>query len=188
MGRHIAVLVGLALLAGTISNLVAGPTRVLSWVGSYQALPPKSVTTPPATPVAPTDGAATPAPPAAGTAPHSHEGEPLQPFEIDNKSAIDEHGKGTLFVDARATDVFEKGHIPGARSIPVWESSADQKVMELMMQNPPPATRVVIYCQGGHCEDSHMLRQKLLGAGYADVLVYKDGFPGWESAGQAVEK
>lgn len=187
MGRQLALFVGLAIVAGTISNLVAGPTRVLAWVGSYAALD-KSAPSPAPTPApALPDGSGSSGAPAtpAVTAPAS---EALNPYEIDSATAIAEHQKGSVFLDARATDVFEKGRIPGARSIPVWEASADQEVMELMMQVPPGSARIVIYCQGGHCEDSHMLRQKLLGAGYTDVLVYKDGYPGWESAGQAVEK
>jgi len=185
MARQIAAIIGLALVAGTLSNLTAGPTRVLAWVGTYTALP-----SPP-----PGDAAQAPAKPPEGSAakdvattaaPASEP--PAHPYEIDTAAAIAEHAKGTIFLDARATDVFAMGRIPGARSIPVWEAAVDQKVMELMMQAPPPATRFVIYCQGGHCEDSHMLRQKLLGAGYTDVLVYKDGFPGWQGAGKEVEK
>lgn len=156
MARSIAPFVLLALVAGTISNLTAGKTRVLAWVGSHQASTPTV--------------------------------EPPPPVEIGTAEAFVEHGRGTLFIDARASDVYAQGHVPGARSIPVWEAQADKLVLELMMQIPPPGPRMVVYCQGGHCDDSHMLRQKLLGAGYKDVLIDRQGFPGWVEAGHPVEK
>ena len=179
MKKQLVAFAILALAAGTISNLIAGPTRVLRWVAVYQPLPERA--TPPAAPPASTapstsTGAVPPATPAA------------RGDEIGTTEAAAEHAKGTVFIDARASDVFEAGRIPGARSLPVWEASADQKVLELMMQIPPPGPRLILYCQGGHCEDSHMLRQKLLGAGYTDVLVDKDGYPGWVDAGHPVEK
>ncbi len=45
---------------------------------------------------------------------------------------------------------------------------------------------VVLYCSGGDCEDSHMLGQKLFGAGFNNLLVYKDGFPDWAKRGGAM--
>ena len=46
-------------------------------------------------------------------------------------------------------------------------------------QNAP----IVIYCSGGDCEDSHMLAEKLYMVGFNNLLVYKDGFPGWQKRG-----
>ena len=47
---------------------------------------------------------------------------------------------------------------------------------------------IVVYCSGGNCEDSHLLRGKLLGAGFTGVLVYKEGFPDWQAKGKEVER
>src|SRR6185369_12472413 len=48
------------------------------------------------------------------------------------------------------------------------------------------ALPIVVYCSGGDCEDSHMLAQKLYGALFNNVYVYKDGFPDWQKRGGAV--
>ena len=156
---QVMILLALAVVAGTISNVTAGPTRRLAWIAEWKL---------PAPTPRPSPGAAT-------------------TIEIGSAEAVAEHGKGTLFLDARRSEAYAEGHIPGARPFPVWESETDPKIVELMSEFPPGA-RIVVYCTGGKCEDSHLLRGKLLAAGYTDVLVFKDGMPGWEAAGQPVEK
>jgi len=106
--------------------------------------------------------------------------------EIHGDDAAFLHGKKALFLDARRTNVYEEGHIAGARPYSVWESDVDQKVVALVGEARDPAQPVVIYCSGGDCEDSHMLAQKLWGAGFENLLVYKDGFPDWQKRGHAI--
>jgi rhodanese-related sulfurtransferase len=94
------------------------------------------------------------------------------------------HAGGALFLDARRTSVYEQGHIAGARPFAVWESDVDDKVRGLWEQRQDPkeqALPIVIYCTGGDCEDSHMLAQKLFGALFSNIYVYKDGFPDWQA-------
>jgi len=123
--------------------------------------------------------------PAAATktfAPH-----PDKPYvEIAYAEVVALHDKGALFLDARRTSVYEEGHIPGARPFSVWESDIDQKVNGLFNERSDPRAQnepIVVYCSGGDCEDSHMLAQKLFGAGFENVLVYKDGWPDWVKRG-----
>ena len=68
----------------------------------------------------------------------------------------------------------------------MWESDVDDKIVALLSEVPTTAT-IVCYCNGGKCEDSHTLRNRLLSAGYQNVLVFKDGFPAWKD-GHEVEK
>jgi rhodanese-related sulfurtransferase len=89
------------------------------------------------------------------------------------------------FLDARRTKVYEEGHVAGARSFAVWESDVDQKVFALQDEAGKDLP-VVLYCSGGECEDSHMLADKLFGAGFVNVLVYKDGWPDWVKRGGPV--
>ncbi len=99
------------------------------------------------------------------------------------------HDHGALFLDARRTSVYEQGHITGARTVSVWESDVDEKVAKIFNERSDPAQQalpIVIYCSGGDCEDSHMLAQKLYGALFNNVYVYKDGFPDWQKHGGAV--
>jgi len=96
------------------------------------------------------------------------------------------HKKGSLFLDARRTSVYDQGHIPGARPYSVWESDIDEKVNKLFTERSDPRDQnlpIVIYCSGGDCEDSHMLAQKLWGIQFNNVYVYKDGFPDWQKRG-----
>ena len=62
---------------------------------------------------------------------------------------------------------------------PVWESDIDARVTALVGEGRDGALPVVLYCSGGDCEDSHMLAQKLFGAGFNNLLVYRDGWPDW---------
>jgi rhodanese-related sulfurtransferase len=99
------------------------------------------------------------------------------------------HANGALFLDARRTSIFEQGHIAGARTMSVWESDVDEKVNALFNERSDPREQlqpIVIYCSGGDCEDSHMLAQKLWGAQFNNIYVYKDGFPDWQKRGGKV--
>ena len=93
------------------------------------------------------------------------------------------HARGALILDARRTKDYEQGHIAHARSFPVWESDIDARVTALVGEGRDGAIPVVLYCSGGDCEDSHMLAQKLFGAGFENLLVYQGGWPDWLKRG-----
>jgi rhodanese-related sulfurtransferase len=110
-----------------------------------------------------------------------HEKQPYIEIAYDDAKLLHDHG--ALFLDARRTSVFEQGHIAGARPMSVWESDIDDKVAKLFNERSDPAQQalpIVAYCSGGDCEDSHMLAQKLYGALFNNVYVYKDGYPDWQ--------
>lgn len=155
--------------------------------------PTTSAPRPPVT--AQTAATTTTQPPANATAPAKPDLSKYTPhpdkayIEIAYKDVAALHAGGALFLDARRTSVYEQGHIAGARPFSVWESDAEDKVRALWDQRQDPkeqALPIVVYCSGGDCEDSHMLSQKLWGAQFNNVYVYKDGFPDWQSKGGAV--
>jgi len=128
-----------------------------------------------------------PAPPSAATdllsrfPPH-----PDKPWiEISGEDAARLLAAGVPFLDARRTSDYAGGHVAGARPFSVWESDVDEKVMALLGERDGKQP-LVLYCSGGDCEDSHLLAQKLWGAGFNNNLVYRDGFPDWEKRGGAV--
>ena len=185
--RETVVIVAAAVLAAAASNLLAGPERKLRWIGSYDA------------------GAARPAvglartasPPGAAVTPSvaASDGKEFAPHpekawvEISGDDVAALHARGNvLFLDARRSSVYREGHIPGARSVSVWEADVDDKVRGLFSEGRDQSAPVVIYCTGGDCEDSHMLGQKLYFVGFDNVLVYKDGFPDWQKRGFPVTK
>ena len=89
-----------------------------------------------------------------------------------------------LFVDARSQANYEDGHIQGAVSFPVGEF--DERI-ESFLSLHSPDTRIVTYCSGRTCEDSHHLAQLLSDVGFVEVSVFIDGFPGWEAQGFPIE-
>jgi len=108
--------------------------------------------------------------------------------EISGEDAAFLHRQGVLFLDARRTKDYELGHVRGARAFSVWESDVDEKTLALLGEGRDAKQPVVLYCSGGECEDSHMLAQKLFGAGFNNLLVYRGGFPDWVSRGGAVSR
>jgi len=111
-----------------------------------------------------------------------------QPYaEIGGEEAAWLHGRGALVLDARRTKDYAQGHVAGARSFPIWESEqVKERVENLVAEGRDGRLPVVLYCSGGDCEDSHMLAQMLFGAGFENLLVYRDGFPDWLRRGGAV--
>ena len=90
-----------------------------------------------------------------------------------------------LFVDGRTKTQFEEGHIKGAVSLPVNEFDT---MIERFIRKYPISKRIVTYCSGRECQDSHKLAQYLIEAGYTNISVFIDGYPGWEGAGYPVER
>ncbi len=90
-----------------------------------------------------------------------------------------------LFIDGRSKILFEEGHIKGAVSFPVNQFDT---MIDEFIRTYPVSTRIVTYCSGRECQDSHQLAQYLLDAGYTNVSVFIDGYPGWEGAGYPVER
>jgi rhodanese-related sulfurtransferase len=208
---RILILILAAVACAAVSNLAASRERKMAWVGDYSraleivsassAAASISVPVPTAAPAAPAaPGNASAAPPAAVTEPPRAKVAPASAaaaktfaphpdrasVEITTEDAEALFRQGRLFLDARRTSVYTDGHIPGARSFPVWESDVADRVKAFFEegggdrdQNAP----IVIYCSGGDCEDSHMLAEKLYMVGFNNLLVYKDGFPGWQKRG-----
>ena len=187
--RQGLLLAGLALFAAVVSNLMASPQRRLAWVGAYPdalKLPARPESGGAATAAAAAAPAAPAAPPAADKTFPPHPDRPSA--DISGEDALLLHSRGSLFIDARRSKVFEEGHVRGARSFPVWESDVDARVKALYDEGLDQSAPVVVYCSGGNCEDSHMLAQKLYMVGFDNVLVYTGGFPDWEARKAPAEK
>lgn len=107
-------------------------------------------------------------------------------IEIDNitdaKKIYD--SKKAIFVDARAYEEFQEGHIKGAASLPI--NSFDE-IIERFLGKYPLSAYLITYCSGRECEDSHNLAQLLSEAGYGNISVFIDGYPLWVEHGYPVE-
>jgi rhodanese-related sulfurtransferase len=195
-----------ALACAWISNRFAGPTRRLSWLPERVAAvaPARPPSAAPVVAPAPAHPALVPAsrpkprpeappapPPAWDPAGLLARFPPLQGqayAEISSDEARWLHGHGALFADARRTNAYGEGHIPGALSLPVWEDGLPQRIAALGAKAMGTDLPLVVYCAGGECEDSKLLAQKLWLAGYRNLRVYTGGFPEWASRGWPVRK
>ena len=90
----------------------------------------------------------------------------------------------TVFVDARTEENYLEGHIAGAVLLPAYQF---EEYIENVRKTIPPFTMIVTYCSGRECEDSHVLAQCFLDAGYTDVRVFVDGYHAWEEKGFPTE-
>ncbi|WP_010650848.1 rhodanese-like domain-containing protein [Oceanobacillus massiliensis] len=73
-------------------------------------------------------------------------------------------------IDVREPQEFDRGHILGARNIPV--SQMRQRLVEMRKDKP-----VYLYCQGG--SRSARAAQLLHKKGYSDIYQLKGGFKKW---------
>ena len=92
-----------------------------------------------------------------------------------------------LFVDARDDDSFDAGHIPGALQI-------DHYYIEQYLPDVLPAAftaqKVIVYCNGGKCEDSILVCNDLLDESveWENLLLFKGGWKEWTANHMPVEK
>ena len=102
-----------------------------------------------------------------------HDDEYIEPISAERVKKLIEGGEKFAFVDLRPAGDFQKGHLPGALSIPITE--LPKRLGEI-----PKAGRVVLYCAcppGGVDESYSYLM--LRGKGYRNVAVLENGFSAW---------
>jgi len=88
-----------------------------------------------------------------------------------------------VFLDARSAEEYAAGHIPGAISMPFDDVFKKPELAKNLDDKGKP---IVTYCDGGDCELSKDLAFSLIDSGHKKVVFFKDGLPGWKSAGNPV--
>ena len=91
-----------------------------------------------------------------------------------------------VFVDARDEAHFEAGHIRGAYQLDHYRL---EKYVAEILGACALAERVVVYCNGGECEDSELAANDLLqfGVPAAKLFVYAGGIAEWQSHRMPIE-
>jgi len=91
-----------------------------------------------------------------------------------------------LFIDAREDRAYEAGHIPGA--LPFDHYHPEQRMAEAMSA-AQAAEKIVVYCNGGECEDSEFTAVMLQQAGVPldRLLIFTGGITEWKQARRPVE-
>jgi len=87
---------------------------------------------------------------------------------------------GAAFLDSRSRAEFGKGHIPGAKSLPLEENRRGVKPEATGI---PLERTLVVYCEGGDCQASIGLARLLHDAGFHDIRVLAGGWAEWRAAG-----
>jgi rhodanese-related sulfurtransferase len=99
-----------------------------------------------------------------------------------NLQQIQERWQGdVVWLDARTQEVYEKGHIPGARLLN--EQGFQEQLLELLDVLQTTDKAVIIYCGGEKCEASRTIREKLLPiVPIEDCYILRGGYPAWKAA------
>jgi rhodanese-related sulfurtransferase len=93
------------------------------------------------------------------------------------KKLIDEKAAMVLIDSRPKARQYDKGHIPGAISIP--DSDFDKMTDKLPADK---ATPLYFYCGGLQCKLSSNSAEKAVKLGYSNVKVVPEGYPAWEKA------
>lgn len=85
--------------------------------------------------------------------------------------------KEGVFLDARSPELYEQGHIRGARNLP-WQAVDDH--FDSVMVDIPKDRLIISYCDGEACALSKDLAIELLFRGYENVRVLINGWSVWQ--------
>jgi len=91
-----------------------------------------------------------------------------------------------VFVDARDDRHYQEGHVPGAWQFDHYRA---ENYLGAVLPVCLTAEQVVVYCNGGDCEDSEFAALTLSGAGITKekLFVYGGGMTEWITNGLPVE-
>ncbi len=102
---------------------------------------------------------------------------------VDVVSAKELFDRGVPFVDVRKDTDWEAGRIPGATHIELKKVFSEATLSEVVGKDQ----EVVFYCNGPKCMRSSKASEKAVAWSFTKVYYFRDGFPGWEAAGNPVE-
>ncbi|MCP4218855.1 MAG: hypothetical protein GY765_29755 [bacterium] len=104
--------------------------------------------------------------------------------EVDAEMILSfRESQSAILLDARRTEAFKIGHIPGAASFPIDQfKETYPTVVDLLSEGKI----IIVYCKGPLCVDSTHLAIALQNKGHNDIFVYKGGMEDWAELGHPV--
>lgn len=91
---------------------------------------------------------------------------------------------GAVFIDARPRELYLSGHIKGALNLSPTDIDG---VSPQVLQDVPPDSLIIAYCDGESCTLSKELAFELAARGYSHVRVLVNGWSVWQEANLPVE-
>jgi rhodanese-related sulfurtransferase len=89
-----------------------------------------------------------------------------------------------FFIDSRPKQKFSEGRILNAVNIPL----EDNKKKLRSSLNVPLEKTIVVYCDGGDCQESLALAKVLHSQGYKNIRVFTGGWAEWVGTGRPTAK
>jgi rhodanese-related sulfurtransferase len=91
-----------------------------------------------------------------------------------------------VFVDGRDDEHYQAGHVPGAYQL---DHYYPERYLPTVLPACQTAQRIVVYCEGGDCEEGEFTALTLKGAGLPPerLWVYFGGMADWATNGLPVE-
>jgi rhodanese-related sulfurtransferase len=89
-----------------------------------------------------------------------------------------------LVCDARKSEDFDAGHLPGAVSFPFGTHEEAYNEMAVLFSPEQP---VMVYCSGLDCDDALLLAKFLQAQGSTKLVLFPAGMSGWKEAGHPLE-
>jgi len=91
-----------------------------------------------------------------------------------------------IFIDARDDAHYLEGHIPGAYQLDHYRL---ERYLPELLPICMNASRIVIYCNGGACEDSQLAAEDLMLEGIepARLIIYEGGIVRWREENLPIE-
>lgn len=90
-----------------------------------------------------------------------------------------------VLIDARNESLFQERHIPGAY---LFDHYKMDQYVDMVLPMCQIAEEVIVYCSGGHCEDSEFAATDLqqLGIPLEKLFIYAAGMRGWNEGGYPI--
>ena len=107
-------------------------------------------------------------------------------WETVTVAEVMEHiNNGTaIIIDARDPNEYEAGHIPGSLNLPETQF---MDVFQELGDSLPREIPLIVYCQGGDCDQSHAVLERLKDFGFELLLLYPEGWNEWKETGYPTE-
>jgi rhodanese-related sulfurtransferase len=99
-------------------------------------------------------------------------------LSVDDVYALVQAG-GVVLIDARHRSDYDRGHLPGAISVPVNSTSATRGEI---LEDVPKDLPAVVYCQSRNCPFDETVAVELARDGFRDIKLFVGGWREWEKS------